>query len=348
MLTTPYVKPNFSIKEALKVIDEGAIKMAFVVDEEHRLLGTVSDGDIRRAILKGKSLEDTIQTIYNERPLFAPVQSPKKELADLAILHGVTHIPLVDEAGHLVDIFSLQEYIVSQERSNWVVFMVGGLGTRLRPLTDKCPKPLLEVGGKPILETSLRMFKKYGFKKFIFCINYKAQMIKDYFGDGSDFGVEIEYVHENERMGTAGALTLLPERPKEPFFVINGDILTTVDFGYMLEYHLKNRAFATMGVREYEYQIPFGVVNLRGNEIRSIEEKPVYRFFVNAGIYILDPGAIDYIPKNSFFDMPELFGKLNDAGKSSIAFPIKEYWLDIGNPKDFQRAQKEFSKVFNV
>jgi NDP-sugar pyrophosphorylase family protein len=229
-----------------------------------------------------------------------------------------------------------------------VVLMVGGLGTRLRPLTEETPKPLLRVGGKPILQTIVERFAAHGFTDFIFCVNYKAQMIRDHFGDGGRFGVRIEYIEESKRMGTAGALGLLPERPAEPFFVMNGDLLTNVNFENMLQYHLQNRAKASMCVREYDFQVPYGVVNIEEGLIRSIEEKPVHRFLVSAGIYMLDPSCLDLIPENAYYDMPALFERIVEEGGRAVSFPLREYWLDIGRMEEYERAKREYFEVFNV
>jgi len=340
------VTPSSSIKEALKIIDTGAIKIALVVDNEDKLVGTLTDGDIRRALLNGKTLEDTIENVYFKNPTTITKMTPKEEIISICTSKKMHQIPVLDEQKRVLDILMLDELLKPKIYSNRVILMLGGLGTRLRPLTENTPKPMLEIGGKPIVETIINRFKAQGFKNFVFCVNYKAEIIKKYFKDGKDFGINIEYVHENQRMGTAGALSLLQKKPNEPFFVMNGDLLTTVNFAYMLEYHLENRATATMGVREYEYQVPFGVVNSIGNEIQSIEEKPTYKFFVSAGIYILEPMALEYIPKDKFYDMPTLFEEIIKDKKSAISFPIKEYWCDIGRLEELQNAQEEYKRIF--
>ena len=225
--------------------------------------------------------------------------------------------------------------------------MVGGLGSRLRPLTETTPKPMLKVGNKPILQTIVEKFAEYGFSDIIMCVNYKSNIIQDYFGDGSAFGVSIEYILEEQRMGTAGALSLLTSSPHEPFFVMNGDLLTNVNFEHLLDYHINQHALATMCVREYDFQVPYGVVNVEGNLIRSIVEKPIHKFFVSAGIYMLSPEVIDYIPKNEFYDMPTLFEALMNKDQRTISFPIREYWLDIGRMEEYERANNEYHGVFS-
>ena len=224
--------------------------------------------------------------------------------------------------------------------------MVGGLGTRLRPLTQDTPKPMLKVGNKPILQTIVERFAEYGFVNITMCVNFNASIIRDYFSDGKEFGVNIDYVLEEKRMGTAGALSLLKERPSEPFFVMNGDLLTNVNFEHIFNYHILNKATATMCVREYDYEVPYGVVKMNDNKIIEIAEKPVQKFFVSAGIYMLSPEILDLIPKNEFYDMPALFEKLIKLSKNVISFPIREYWLDIGRMEEYQRANEEYKEVF--
>lgn len=341
------ISPTFSVKEAMKKIDEGAMKIALVTNEDLQLLGTISDGDIRRAILKGISLDDSITDIYNKNPTKAYIDTPKSELKRLAKQHNILRVPIVDDNGKLVCMELIEGLDITCAKPNKVILMVGGLGTRLRPLTDNTPKPMLHVGGKPILETIVERFATYGFVNIVMCIGYKSHVIQDYFGDGSKFGVNIEYILENKRMGTAGALSLLKERPKEPFFVMNGDLLTNVNFDHLCDYHISNHAKGTMCVREYDFQVPFGVVNLKGHDIIAIEEKPVHNFFVSAGIYMLDPSCLDMIPEDVFYDMPTLFEKIIENNESAISFPLREYWLDIGRIEEYEKANNEYHGVFS-
>ena len=225
--------------------------------------------------------------------------------------------------------------------------MAGGLGTRLRPLTEDIPKPLLKVGNKPILETIIKNFASHGFVDIVISINYKGDLIKNYFKDGSDLGVNITYVEENKRLGTAGALSLLADTPNEPFFVMNADLLTDVNFSHLMDYHCMGNSTGTMCVREYEYQIPYGVIQMENDCITEIVEKPINKFFVNAGIYVLSSKVFDYIPKDKFYDMPTLFNTLIKEKLKTLSFPIHEYWLDIGRMSDFEQAQSEYFRVFN-
>ena len=286
------LSPQSTIKEALKIIDSGAMKIALVLDDENKLVGTVTDGDIRRGLLNGLTLDASIESIIFRNPTVCGINDSKEDILKIAVAKKIYQIPIVDNEGILVGIEEVDELLKPTEYPNKVVLMAGGLGTRLRPLTDELPKPLLQVGNKPILETIINGFAKYGFKNIVLSVSYKAEMIEEYFGDGSKFGVNIEYVHENKRMGTAGALSLMKEKLTEPFFVMNGDLLTNVNFEHMLEYHHSNHAKATMGVREYDFQVPYGVVNVHGHDILSIEEKPVHKFFVSGGIYILDTNVL--------------------------------------------------------
>lgn len=339
------ILPTVSVKDAMQVMDKSALQIAFVVDEKNRLLGAVTDGDVRRGILRGGDLSQSVAAIMNIHPISALQGTERAALLRLMKAKTVRQIPLVDEENHLVGLAQMEELLYRPQRDNAVVLMAGGLGTRLRPLTDQTPKPLLKVGAKPILETILESFLDAGFHRFYFAVNYKSQMIEDYFGDGSRFGAEIEYLHEKKRMGTAGALYFLPEL-KEPILVMNGDLLTKVDFDALLGYHIEQGAAATMAVREYNYQVPYGVIDFDGERITGIREKPSYSFFVNAGIYVLSPEAVARVDKEEFFDMPQLFDELMAAGKKTTVYPVREYWLDIGRMDDFQRAQEEYGAMF--
>ena len=340
------VLPTASVRDVMQVMDKSALQIAFVVDEGKRLLGAVTDGDVRRSILRGGDLSQSVTAIMSVHPIAALQGTDRAALLRLMKAKTIRQIPLVDEENHLVGLAQMEELLYRSKRDNAVVLMAGGLGTRLRPLTDKIPKPLLKVGAKPILETILESFLDGGFHRFYFAVNYKSRMIEDYFGDGSRFGAEIEYLHENKRMGTAGALYFLPEIPKEPILVMNGDLLTKVDFGELLDYHIEQAAIATMAVREYNYQVPYGVIDFDGEQITGIREKPSYSFFVNAGIYVLNPEAVARVDKEEFFDMPQLFDELIASGKKTTVFPVREYWLDIGRMDDFQRAQEEYGEMF--
>ena len=335
-----------TIKEALSVIDKGAMRIAIVLDANEKVVGTLSDGDIRRGLLNGLTLDSSIESLYFKEPTLANVNDAKELIIQKALRKQIYQIPIVDDAGKLVKIEELSNLLKTNAKHNRVILMAGGLGTRLRPLTQNTPKPLLKVGNKPILETIIENFAKYGFVNITISVNYKADMIKEYFSDGSALGVNIDYIEETKRLGTAGALSLMQERPQEPFFVMNADLLTNVNFEHLLDFHLMERSVATMCVREYDYQVPYGVIETQGSRIVSIEEKPIHKFFVNAGIYILSPQVFEYIPKNEFYDMPTLFDDIIKDELTTASFPIHEYWLDIGRMSDFEQAQNEYSEIF--
>lgn len=340
------IHPSTPILQAIEIIDKGAIKIALIADEDNHLLGTVTDGDIRRGILKGIGLDSEVQNVMNSKPVTARSNESHETMLAIMKLKRLHQIPIVDDNGCVTGIEILDELLKSQTRDNWVVLMAGGLGTRLRPLTDEYPKPLLKVGSKPILETIMENFIEYGFRKFYLSVNYKAEMIEAYFRDGSQWGAEIRYVRENQRMGTAGALGLLPEKQNSPIIVMNGDLLTKVNFQQLLDFHVDHHAQATMCVREFDFQVPYGVVKVDKLRLIGIDEKPTHKFFVNAGIYVLDPAVLDLIPKNDCFDMPNLYEKLMDLNCETVVFPIREYWMDIGRKDDFERANGEYWEVF--
>ena len=337
------IQPTASIRDAIEKIDTTGTQIVLVVDADNHLLGTVSDGDIRRGLLSGVSLDQPVDRVMNAHPTVAHKRQSRQSILTLMRNKTLFQIPVIDEDGIVVGLEVLKK-LLGHAHNNWVMIMAGGMGTRLRPHTDNCPKPMLHVGGKPILETILENFIRQDFRRFYLSVNYMADKIIDHFGDGSNWGVEIVYVREQERLGTAGALGLLPASPSEPILVMNGDLLTQVNFNQLLDFHHKHKSFATMAVREYEFQVPFGVVNLDSPRILRIDEKPKHHFFVNAGIYVLDPEALKQVPSSGIFDMTTLFERLIEQQLPTAAFPVREYWLDIGRLDDFERAHVEFSK----
>jgi dTDP-glucose pyrophosphorylase len=337
---------NSTIREALNIIDASAMQIALVLNDKNKLIGTVTDGDIRRGLLSGLALDDSIESIIYKTPTVCTINSSKEEILKIAFEKKLYKIPIVDFEGTLVGIEEVDGFIKQEEYPYKVVLMVGGLGRRLSPLTDNKPKPLLNVGNKPLLETIIDNFSKYGLKNFILSVNYKSEMIEDYFGDGSKFGVNIKYVHENKRMGTAGALSLMREELTTTFLVMNGDLLTNINFDHMISYHVEYQAVATMGIKQYDLQVPYGVVNVNEQRIVSIEEKPSHKFFVNAGIYILDKSVLNEIPYDTFYDMPTLFETIIANNNIAVSFLIREYWLDVGQRSDYEQANSEYSGVF--
>lgn len=340
------VRSTITIKEALKIIDETSKQILLVVDEKGKLVGTLNDGDIRRGLLKGVELGSAIEGIYFHNPAVATINDTKESIIRLATAKKIHQIPIVDAEGYPLGLETLDRLISKQSKTNPVVLMAGGLGTRLGDLTKATPKPMLPVGNKPILETIIENFAQYGYTHFIISVNYLSQIIEEYFGDGSKFGVTITYIHEQQRLGTAGALSLMREHLTEPFFVMNSDLITNINFEHFHNFHLSQKTIATMGVRNYDFQVPYGVVNVTNGEILSISEKPTYNFFVSGGVYMLSPDVLSLIPDDEFFDMPTLFERIIEQGHIPVSFPIHDYWLDVGRINDYEQANNEFSKVF--
>lgn len=338
--------PSSTIREVIQIIDKNSTQIALIINEKSQLIGVVTDGDVRRGLLKGVNLDNSVELIMNTNPIFASMEDSKDQIWSLMKSKLIHQIPIVDEENRVVDVLFLEDFIQPKFKDNWVVLMAGGLGNRLKPLTDSCPKPLLKVGHKPILETIIENFNEQGFNNFYISINYKAEMVKEYFRDGSRWGIKLNYIHEYKRMGTAGGLGLLPEKPSQPLIVMNGDLLTKVNFGKLLNFHLKQNTVATMCVREFEFQVPYGVAKIIDNQLIDIEEKPVQLFFVSAGIYVINPEVLELIPKDTSLDMPELFKKLIKLRKGVAVFPIREYWMDIGQIGDYEKANLEYGEQF--
>lgn len=338
------LSPTSSIKEALKIIDSGALQMALVVNSDGKLLGTISDGDIRRGLLSSMELTHSIESLYYRTPIVSHSLHISPAIIAKAKAKNIRYIPIIDENDIVTAIVNIYE--PNFKKPNQVILMAGGLGTRLRPLTNQIPKPMLHVGPKPILQTIIESFLANGYSDFTICVNYKAEIITNYFGDGKKFGANISYVFEDKRLGTAGALSLI-NPPKDDFFVMNGDLLTNTDFTKLHDYHTAHKSVATMCVREYEMQVPYGVVNLDDNTIKSITEKPRHKFHVSAGIYMLNPQILNFIPKNEYLDMPDLFNSLATKNQNPKAYLIKEEWLDIGRIEEYNLANELYSEIFS-
>ncbi|MBU2896869.1 nucleotidyltransferase family protein [Vibrio hepatarius] len=342
MKHTFLLKVESKLNEAIEALDRGGIGLLAFIDRQGALIGIVTDGDIRRAILRQT---DDLHEIINREPLTMSYHAVKSDVvANLRNAHR-RHMPLIDDKGNLKSIFSLDE-IEFVSKDNTVVIMAGGLGTRLGNLTKHTPKPMLHVGGKPMLQRIVEQFREQGFHRFIFCLNYKRDVIVDYFGGGKNFGVTIDYVVEKQRLGTAGALSLIDKNLEEPFLVINGDVLTDVDFEEILQYHIDRKTLATMCVKRFEYNIPYGVIKTDNKKtIQRIEEKPTYSFDVNAGIYIFSPSILSHVPRDTFYDMPTLFNSLIDKSLNPSIFHVDKYWLDIGHKEDYRQANLDIDDL---
>lgn len=331
--------------QAIDVLNREALRIVLVVDQDSKLLGTVTDGDIRRSIMNMHNMETVLAKIMNGNPTVASINDNREYVLNIMKKRNVLHIPLLDSEGCLVGLETLQSITERPKYENSVFLMAGGFGKRLRPLTLDKPKPLLKVGSKPILETILEQFIEAGFHNFYISTHYKAEMVRNYFGDGEKWGVSVQYVYEDKPLGTAGALGLLPKDiPDLPIIVMNGDLLTNVNLDHLLQFHNEQDGVATMCVRKYDFQVPFGVVEQKNNIVLEITEKPVHKFFVNAGIYVLEPALAKSVAKDQYIDMPSLLEKKIGQGEQVAAFPIHEYWLDVGRIEEYEQANREALK----
>jgi dTDP-glucose pyrophosphorylase len=342
------VAPGASLEQAIQVLDRAALRIALVVDPQGHLLGTLTDGDVRRALIRHQSLAVAVDEVMNPHPQTATREWSKERMLTTMEKRQLLQLPILDAEGRVIGLESLHDLLNKPLHDNPVFLMAGGFGKRLRPLTNDCPKPMLKVGDKPILELILNHFIQAGFHRFFISTHYMPELIRDYFGDGRQWGVSIQYVHEEEPLGTGGALGLLPhDEIDRPIFMMNGDLLTSLNVLSLLEFHREHPGSATMCVREYDYQVPYGVIESEGHRIRSMVEKPTQRFFINAGIYLLEPALVRSVAPGTRIDMPSLLEKEIAEDRAVNMFPIHEYWLDIGRMDDFDRAQSEVGGVIS-
>jgi dTDP-glucose pyrophosphorylase len=327
-----------TLREAIRNLDESAMQIVLVVGADGKLSGTLTDGDIRRGLLRGMTLDDGVERIVARDPLVAPPTLARETALQLMQANRIHQLPIVDDARNVIGLHLLDELMLPDTRPNLMVIMAGGKGSRMRPHTETCPKPMLPVGGKPMMERIIERAKADGFRRFAISVHYLGHIIEDYFGNGRNWQIEIDYLREDTPLGTAGALSLMAPRPDQPFVVCNGDVLTEVRYGELLDFHCKHAASATMAVRPHEWQNPFGVVHTKGLDVVGFEEKPVVRSHINAGIYALDPAALDALPPGERCDMPTLFSALKERGERTIAYPMHEPWLDVGRPDDYEQV----------
>ena len=343
-LTTLCVGPDSSIHQALAQMDVSRIGIVLVVGQDGQLLGTITDGDVRRAILANISFDEPVDQLLASKtgptfshPITAPVDADRATILRTLQEHNILHLPLVDLSQRVVAVATLDEFVPAHSLPVQAVIMAGGAGSRMLPLTEALPKPMLPVGDRPLLEVIIEQLRAAGIKRVNLATHYKAEIITQHFGDGRDFGLEIGYVEEVHPLGTAGALSQV-DTSEDPILVINGDILTGVDHRAMLEFHREHQASLTVAVRRYEFRIPYGVVDIDGFMIKGLSEKPVVNHFINAGIYLLNPNICRYVPADRPYDMPELIEQLIADGQRVVSFPVREYWLDIGQVEDYQKA----------
>lgn len=344
-LTQYLVGASSSLRDVIACIDRNAKGIALVVDDLRHLLGTVTDGDVRRAVLAGVDLDRPVATLLAARasaPTTAPLGTTDAELLRLLNAHSLRHLPLLNGQGQVADLALLSDLVKEYDLPLSAVIMAGGLGTRLRPLTETVPKPMLPVGDRPLLELIVEQLRTSGVRRVNVATHYKKEIITDHFADGHEFGVEINYVDEEQPLGTAGALSLL-DAPDEPLLVMNGDILARVDFRSLFDFHRDQSADLTIAVREHEFKIPYGVVESDGARVTGLREKPTVRHFVNAGIYLLNPDVCRLIPSGQRYDMPDLIGRLLADGRRVVSFPLREYWLDIGQHEDYKKALSDMA-----
>lgn len=339
------LKTDATIGDAIRNLDQIAIKIVLICNEAGILEGTVSDGDIRRGLLKGLDMGSPVLGITHRSPFVVPDNFSRETVMQLMMINKIQQIPVIDEERHVIGLHLWEEIVTPASRPNLMVIMAGGMGTRLRPFTENCPKPLLPVGGKPMLEHIIERAKLEGFTQFVLAIHYLGHMIEDYFANGERLGVKIDYLREETPLGTAGALSLLNPVPDAPFVVTNGDVMTDIRYGELLDFHIRHAAAATMAVRVHEWQHPFGVVQMRGVDITGFEEKPVARSHINAGVYTLEPSALELLSNDARCDMPTLFERLQEQLKRTVAYPMHEPWLDVGRPDDLHTANLKTAKI---
>lgn len=337
-----FLTVDATIRDAMRIIDEAGLRIGLVIGEQHKLLGTVTDGDIRRGLLASCNMDDSVAEVMNTSPIVVRPIDNRQQRIDIMDKHDLLALPVVDDANHIIGLETLHQVLQPKKRDNPIFIMAGGFGTRLRPLTDNCPKPMLRVGDKPMLEHLIRQFVKFGFHDFYISTHYMPEQIHEHFGDGSKWNVSITYIYENEPLGTGGALGLLPKNlPDLPLIMMNGDVLTKVDFRHLLDHHESNGFDATMCVRELEHKVSFGVVESQNSLVTAMVEKPTYRYHINTGIYVLSPECVAAVKPNEKIDLPTLLQQRMKEDKRVGIYASYDYWLDIGQMADYQKAQQD-------
>lgn len=334
-----FIEPNTTIREAMLRLNQTQGHGLVVVNNDKLLLGMLTDGDVRRFLLRNGTLDEPIQNAMCKTPLVSHSKKIATEVYDKAKRSLLKVIPILDSDGRVFELYFMDGY--NSYVQSPVVIMAGGLGSRLGSLTKECPKPMLKVGGKPLLEIILERLMQQGFSDFYFAVNYKAEIIEQHFGNGERFGCSIQYLREEKRLGTAGALSLLPKGLSTPIVVMNGDLLTKVDFRNLSEFHMTNESPLTVSVRKYDFQVPYGVIKIDEGSIYSLDEKPTHSFFVNAGVYVIDSALLEFIPLNEYYDMTTFVNHLVDKKTNVSCFPIFEKWIDIGHVDDLNSAREE-------
>ena len=341
------VYKGYTIRQVLEVLDAGAKGIVLFVDQDRKLIGTITDGDIRRAILKGIALDQDIEGVAHRRPIAASTTMTREELKDLFIKEAIRDLPIVDKDNVIIDLLSINDILLPQGKDNIVIIMAGGLGTRLMDLTKEIPKPMLKVGQDPMLQHIINHFKQYGYNKILISVNYKSEIIENYFQDGYAYGVKIEYLKEYKRLGTAGGIKIAKGYLDKPFFVINADIFTNVNIENMMNFHLENKFDFTVGTRKYTMQVPYGVIETEGNRIQNLVEKPTLEHLINAGIYCINPGVVDLIPDNEYFEITDLINLCIKNNRKVGSCEINGYWMDIGKIEDYRKINEDLEQLIS-
>lgn len=322
------------VRDVIESLNRSSSKVAMIKSRDGKFVGLITDGDVRRSLLSGNALDDDFASLINKHPISVGAEVENSQILELMIKHDIQQIPVLNIESEIIGLHVIDQLITTPKLNNRVIIMAGGMGTRLRPYTETCPKPMLTIRGKPLLHHIIDKAKMEGFSNFIITTHYLSHMIEDYFGNGAEFGVNISYTHEHEPLGTAGALSLITEKLDEPFIVTNGDLVTDIGFSDILLFHKKNAGIATMATRPYQISHPYGVVEINGSEVISFQEKPVYHSMINAAVYVLEPDALDLLPIGEHCDMPTLLEKHKAEGKIISAYPIHESWIDVGRAED--------------
>ena len=338
---------NSSLQDAIHCLNNSLLQIVIVVESDGKLVGTLTDGDIRRGLLRGLSMKDSIESVVQKEPMVVPQKISQEEIIRLMRTNEIRQLPVVDQSKKVIGLHLLDNLLEPEKRENQMIIMAGGAGTRLRPHTESCPKPMLPIDGKPILEYIIERAKAEGFQHFILAVHYLGNVVKDYFDDGSRWNVQIDYLHEKNPLGTAGAMNLLQPKPNLPFIVSNGDVLTNIKYGDLLDYHIRYDADATMAVRLHEDRHPYGVVLTKGIDFISLEEKPIIRNHVNAGVYAFSPSSLEQLKIGKHCDMPNLFMRLKENNFRTIVYPTHEPWIDIGHEDDLKKAKLDNKKHKN-
>ena len=334
------VRPNATLLDALRAINDGRCGIAFVCDATGRVVGTVADGDVRRALLAGKTLDSrSVESTMCADFVAVDESAGRAEVLDLMRAREIAQVPVLDREGHLAGLHLMRELIGKVDRTNWALILAGGKGTRLRPLTETIPKPMVTVAGRPILERLVLHLVGSGVRRIFLSVNHLAQVIENHFGDGARFGCQLEYLREGVPLGTGGPLSLLPSPPGEPLLVLNGDLVTQVNVGDLLDFHACGGYSATFGIRPYALEVPFGVADIREGRLEGLREKPTIQLLVNAGVYVLAPEVLDLLPHGRAFPITELFTQLLARDCRVGTFLIEDEWADIGRTEELRKAR---------